>query len=138
MWFKMYVRETEIGEIWVNQFDPFHTFLVSFQCTQTHVVLFKEKTRKQRRSTRVERNIWPKKKTDLYGSPPDKGGAFLLVLKRNAPAKREEARRLESFYAMVCAPYQLVRLRHRRRLGIHLLVCHHVIVYFGHGRLNRA
>ena len=143
MRFEMYMRDGEIGEIWVNKFDQFHNFLLSVQCTQTQVVLFKEKTQekeKKERSTHMELIIQQQqqRKTDLYGSPSDKANARLLVLEGNAPAKRDESRRLEVYYAVACALYQLKRLRCRLRLGIHLPVCRLVIVDFGRGRLNRV
>jgi hypothetical protein len=39
----MYVRDRELGEIFEDLFGLFHKYLVFVQCTQTHVVLSKDK-----------------------------------------------------------------------------------------------
>jgi hypothetical protein len=44
MRFEMYMRDGELGEIFENLFGLFNKYLVFVQCTQTHVVLSKEKT----------------------------------------------------------------------------------------------
>jgi hypothetical protein len=41
----MYVRDGELGEIFKNLFGLFHKYLVIVECTQTHVVLSKERER---------------------------------------------------------------------------------------------
>ena len=45
MRFEMYVRNGELCEIFEDLFDLFHKYLMSLQCTQTHVVLSEEKNR---------------------------------------------------------------------------------------------
>lgn len=89
-------------------------------------------------SLRVEQKDWPKKKTDLYGSPPGNADTPRRVLEGNSQANRDEARRLEGFYAAHYAPHHLLRLRRRRRSGIHPLVRRLVKVGFGHRRLKHA
>lgn len=84
------------------------------------------------------KGLGKEKRTNLYGSPPAKADAPRPVLEGNAPADRDEARRLEGFYAVRYAPYHLLRLRRRRRFGVHILVRRLVEVDFGHGRLDRA
>lgn len=85
----------------------------------------------------LERKGW-QKKTDRYGSPPAKIDAPRPILEGDAPANRDEAWRLERFYAIRYVPYQLLRLRCRPHFGIHPLVCRLVEVDLGHGRPNRA
>lgn len=112
MRFEMYVRDGEVGKTFENLFGLFHEYLVFVQCTHTHVV--------------------------LYGSPPAKVNAPRRILEGNAPADRDEARRLEGFYAVRQAPYHLLCLRRRHRFGVHLFVYRLVKVDFGHWRLDGA
>ena len=136
----MYVRDRELGKIFEDLFGLFHKYLVFVQCSQTHVVLSKDKKPREeneahcfaKRGKRKELARKRKKKTHLYGSPPGDADAPRRVLERNAPANRDEARRLEGFYAVHNAPYHLLRLGRRRRSGIHPLVRRLVKVDFGH------
>jgi len=66
MRFEMYVRHAELGEIFENIFGLFDEYLVSVQCTQTHVVLSEE-----REAERRER----KKKTSIFLHELERKGA---------------------------------------------------------------
>lgn len=145
MRFEMHVRDRELGEVFEYLFGLFYKYLVFVQCTQTHVVLSQER-KTERRNKKFDQSFctsWnertgQKKRTDLYGSPPGKADAPRRVLEGNSPANRDEARHLEGLYAVRYAPYHLLGLRRRRRLGIHLLVCRFVKVDFGRECLDRA
>ena len=140
----MYVRNGELGEAFEDLFGLFHKSLVSIQCTQTHVVLSKEKKTRddeaQRFVTSGTKGLAAKRKekTDLHGSPPANVDAPRPVLEGNSPAIRDEARRLEGLYEVHRVPYHLLRLRRRPRLGIHPLVRRLVKLDFVYRRLKHA
>src|SRR5580698_3080946 len=98
MRFEMYVRDGQLGEIFEDLFRLFQKYLVFVQCTQTHVVLSRDKSKKDAKkkidqSFCYEQNERTgKDKTHLYGSPPGNADAPRLVLEGNAPTNRDEAR----------------------------------------------
>jgi hypothetical protein len=103
MRFEVYVGDGELGQIFEDLFGLFHKYVVSIQRTQKHVLLSKEEKKPREEDegfvTSGTKGL-ALEKTNLYGSPPDNVDALRRVLEGNSLAKRDEARRLEDFYAV--------------------------------------
>ncbi len=140
MQFEMYVCDGELGEIFEYLFGLFHKYLMFVQCAQTHVVLSIEGGRGGLFNfcTNGSESNWQQRQTDLDGSPSGDAHAPRPIPEGDAPADRNKAGRLERFYAIHDAPYHLLGIGRRRRFGVYGLVRRPVIVYFGHGCLERA